>query len=33
VRSDETPAELEATADAMVDGPPGVRELLGLLLA
>ena len=33
VRSEETPAELEAAADAMVDGPPGVRELLGLLLA
>jgi len=28
VRSDETPAELETAADIMVDGPPGVRDLL-----
>ena len=28
VRSDETPSELEAAADIMVDGPPGVRDLL-----
>ena len=33
VRSEETPAELEAAADAMVDGPRGVRELLELLLS
>jgi trehalose 6-phosphate phosphatase len=33
VRSEETPEELEAAADAMVDGPRGVRELLDLLLA
>jgi trehalose 6-phosphate phosphatase len=33
VRSEETPEELEAAADAMVDGPRGVRELLELLLA
>jgi trehalose 6-phosphate phosphatase len=32
VRSEETPAELQAAADAMVDGPHGVRELLDLLL-
>ena len=32
VRSDETPAELAAAADAMVDGTPGVRDLLDLLL-
>jgi trehalose 6-phosphate phosphatase len=32
VRSEETPAELEAAADAMVDGPAGVRELLELLV-
>ena len=32
VRSEETPAELEAAADVMVDGPAGVRELLELLL-
>jgi trehalose 6-phosphate phosphatase len=32
VRSEETPAELEAAADAMVDGPRGVRDLLDLLL-
>ncbi len=28
VRSDETPSELEAAADIMVDGPAGVRDLL-----
>jgi trehalose 6-phosphate phosphatase len=28
VRSDETPSELEAAADIMVDGPTGVRDLL-----
>ncbi len=28
VRSDETPPELEAAADLMVDGPAGVRDLL-----
>ena len=28
VRSDETPPELEAAADLMVDGPVGVRDLL-----
>jgi trehalose 6-phosphate phosphatase len=33
VRSEETPEELEAAADVMVDGPSGVRELLELLLA
>ena len=32
VRSEETPAELESAADAMVDGTHGVRELLDLLL-
>jgi trehalose 6-phosphate phosphatase len=32
VRSDETPEELEESADAMVDGPPGVTALLGELL-
>jgi trehalose 6-phosphate phosphatase len=32
VRSDETPAELEGEADAMVDGPEGVRGLLRALL-
>jgi trehalose 6-phosphate phosphatase len=32
VRSEETPEELEAAADAMVDGPRGVRELLEVLL-
>ena len=32
VRSEETPAELEAAADFMVDGPAGVRELLELLV-
>jgi trehalose 6-phosphate phosphatase len=33
VRSDETPEELEARADLMVDGPPGVRTLLEALAA
>ncbi len=33
VRSEETPEELDAAADAMVDGPTGVRELLELLPA
>jgi trehalose 6-phosphate phosphatase len=32
VRSDETPSELEEEADAMVDGPEGVRGLLRALL-
>ena len=32
VRSEETPQALEEAADAMVDGPQGVRELLDLLL-
>jgi trehalose 6-phosphate phosphatase len=32
VRSDETPPELEAAADVLVDGPTGVRELLTALL-
>jgi hypothetical protein len=32
VRSEETPRALEEAADAMVDGPHGVRELLDLLL-
>jgi trehalose 6-phosphate phosphatase len=32
VRSEETPQALEDAADAMVDGPQGVRELLDLLL-
>jgi len=32
VRSEETPVELEAAADVMVDGPAGVRELLELLV-
>jgi trehalose 6-phosphate phosphatase len=31
VRSDETPAELERSADLMVDGPAGVRDLLSFL--
>jgi len=31
VRSDETPAQLEACADLLVDGPRGVRELLTAL--
>jgi trehalose 6-phosphate phosphatase len=33
VRSDETPAELEAAADLLVDGPVGVRRLLEMLAA
>ena len=33
VRSDETPAELEAQADLLVDGPLGVRTLLSALAA
>jgi trehalose 6-phosphate phosphatase len=33
VRSEETPAELEAQADMLVDGPSGVRELLQALAA
>jgi trehalose 6-phosphate phosphatase len=33
VRSDETPAELEARADVLVDGPAGVRRLLEALAA
>ena len=33
VRSEETPAELEAAADLLVDGPRGVRQLLDALLA
>jgi trehalose 6-phosphate phosphatase len=33
VRSDETPARLEEEADLLVDGPPGVRELLRALAA
>ena len=33
VRSDETPAELEAQADLLVDGPRGVRTLLAALAA
>jgi trehalose 6-phosphate phosphatase len=32
VRSDETPEELEAQADILVDGPRGVRELLQALV-
>ena len=32
VRSDETPEELEAAADVLVDGPLGVRDLLGALI-
>lgn len=32
VRSEETPEELEAEADLLVDGPRGVRELLQALL-
>ena len=31
VRSDETPAELEAESDLLVDGPRGVRQLLAAL--
>jgi trehalose 6-phosphate phosphatase len=33
VRSDETPEALEASADLLVDGPPGVRILLAALAA
>ena len=33
VRSDETPAELEAQADVLIDGPVGVRALLSALAA
>jgi trehalose 6-phosphate phosphatase len=33
VSSDETPPELEAAADVLVDGPAGVRELLSALAA
>jgi trehalose 6-phosphate phosphatase len=33
VRSEETPAELEAQADVLVDGPAGVRRLLEALAA
>ncbi len=33
VRSDETPPELEAQADLLVDGPRGVRTLLAALAA
>jgi trehalose 6-phosphate phosphatase len=33
VRSDETPDELEAQADVLVDGPRGVRTLLAALAA
>ena len=33
VASDETPAELEAQADLLVDGPVGVRTLLSALAA
>ena len=33
VRSEETPADLEAAADVLVDGPPGVRDLLNTLAA
>jgi trehalose 6-phosphate phosphatase len=33
VRSDETPDALEAKADVLVDGPPGVRTLLSTLAA
>jgi len=32
VRSEETPRELEESADTLVDGPAGVRELLEALL-
>ena len=32
VRSEETPAELEAGSDLLVDGPRGVRELLSALV-
>lgn len=33
VRSEETPEALRASADVMVDGPPGVRDLLTALAA
>jgi trehalose 6-phosphate phosphatase len=33
VASDESPGEITAQADVTVDGPEGVRELLGLLIA
>jgi trehalose 6-phosphate phosphatase len=33
VRSDETPSELEARADLLIDGPRGVRTLLAALAA
>jgi len=33
VRSEETPPELEQASDMLVDGPPGVREMLTALLA
>jgi trehalose 6-phosphate phosphatase len=33
VRSDETPPELEAQADLLIDGPVGVRTLLSALVA
>jgi trehalose 6-phosphate phosphatase len=32
VRSEETPAELEAEADVLVDGTPGVRQMLSALV-
>jgi trehalose 6-phosphate phosphatase len=32
VRSEETPGELESSADVLVDGPRGVRQLLSALL-
>jgi trehalose 6-phosphate phosphatase len=32
VRSDETPPDLQREADLLVDGPPGVRSVLGALL-
>jgi trehalose 6-phosphate phosphatase len=32
VRSDETPPDLEREADLLVEGPPGVRSVLGALL-
>jgi len=33
VASDETPPELEAQSDVLVDGPVGVRALLSALVA
>jgi hypothetical protein len=33
VSSEETPEELALAADLAVDGPDGVRELLGALLS